>query len=151
MKIVQLFARDKRLRSGWRVALYLICYVTGLLIVQTPLVGLYGAYLVMQDVTTLASVIGALHPSRLPIWFGTALKGTELLMALVLTYLFGWLLDRRAFVTFGFRSTQGREGDLLLGTALGLAFYPITQRVEKVLSRPRATTQIDKEPSSSQN
>lgn len=46
---------------------------------------------------------------------------------------------------------SGRFMNALLGTALGLAFYPITQRVEKVLSRPRATTQIDKEPSSSQN
>jgi hypothetical protein len=45
---------------------------------------------------------------------------------------------------------SGRFMDAVLGTALGLAFYPITRRVEKVLSHPRATIQIDKEPSSSQ-
>jgi membrane protease YdiL (CAAX protease family) len=130
VKIARLFVRDNRLRSGWRVTFYLICYVVGLLIVQTPLVGLYVAHLVSQDVTTPSSLMEALQPGRLPLWFSAALKGAELVMVLLLTYLFGRFIDRRAFAAFGFRRARGWRADLLLGIALGAAQMALILAVE---------------------
>jgi membrane protease YdiL (CAAX protease family) len=130
VNIAHVFVRDKRLRSGWRVTLYLICYLLGLLIVQAPIVGIYGAYLVLRGLTAPASLMQALQPSQLPIWFVAALKGGELLMVLVLTYLVGRFVDRRPFAAFGFRPVPGWAGDLVLGTALGAAQMVFVLTVE---------------------
>jgi membrane protease YdiL (CAAX protease family) len=121
VKIARLFVRDGRLRSGWRVTLYLACYVVGLMVVQTPIVGLYVARLLAQGLSMPASLMEALQPSQLPMWLDTALKLSELLMVLAFTYLLGRLVDRRAFAGFGFRLTPGWAGDLALGVALGAA------------------------------
>jgi membrane protease YdiL (CAAX protease family) len=130
VKITRLFVRDGRLRSGWRVILYLVCYVLGLLVVQTPIVGLYVARLLAQGLNTPASLMEALQPSQLPMWLDTALKVAELLMALALTYLLGRLVDRRAFAGFGFRLTPGWAGDLILGGALGAGQMLLVVAVE---------------------
>ena len=61
MRIARVFVRDDRLRSGWRVTFYLICYVVGLLIVQLPLVGLYSVHLVLQNGITLSLLTEALQ------------------------------------------------------------------------------------------
>ena len=111
VQAVKLCARrsvwDGRLRSGWRVTLYLICYVIGLLVVQLAIVGLYVAYLLTQGVATPSSVMQALQTGQLSIGLSTALKLVELLMAFAVTFLLGRFIDRRAFATFGFRLTQG--------------------------------------------
>jgi len=48
--ISNLFVRGNRLRSGWRVGLYLASYLVGLLIVQIPVVSLYVALLMSQGI-----------------------------------------------------------------------------------------------------
>ena len=121
MRVKGVFVRGGRLRSGWRVTLYLTCYLVGLLIVQTPLVGLYVAYLFAQGITTPSSLMDALDPSRLPLWLSTVLKLVELPLILAFTYLLGRLVDRRAWVEFGFRLARGWRGDLVLGVLLAAA------------------------------
>lgn len=147
MKIARAFVREGRLRSGWRVTFYLICYVAGLLVVQTPVVGLYIAYLLSQGLATLSSLTEALRPSQLPLWLSAALKLVELPMVLAFTYLLGRLVDRRAFVEFGFRRTRGWGRDLVLGLALGAAQMCFIVAVEWAggwlsISRPDAATLI---------
>jgi membrane protease YdiL (CAAX protease family) len=141
VKIVRLFVHEGRLRAGWRVTLYLICYVIGLLAVQTPIVGLYVARLLSQGLTTPSSLMEALQPSQLPIWLDTVLKGAELLMVLAFTYLLGRLIDRREFRDFGFRFARGWLGDLALGLALGAGQIVFVVAVEwaagwLILARP---------------
>lgn len=121
MRVKRVFVRGGRLRSGWRVTLYLACYLVGLLIVQTPLVGLYVAYLFSQGITTPSALTDALQASQLPLWLSTVLKLVELLMVLACTYLLGRFVDRRAWVEFGFRRTRGWRGDLVLGVLLATA------------------------------
>jgi len=113
------FIRDRRLRSAWRVGLYLVCYLIGLLIVQTPLVILYVGYLALRKGGTGGDLLAALQPDRLPIWFYLVLKLAELAMLLTLTYLFRRFLDRRDWVSLGFRRDRGWTLDLLLGLGLG--------------------------------
>ena len=121
MKIARAFVREGRLRAGWRVTLYLVCYVVGLIVVQTPIVGFYVAYLLSQNLATPSSLVEALQPSQLPLWLTTGLKLAELLMVLAFTYLLGRLVDRRAFAGFGFRFAQGWLEDLVLGVMLATA------------------------------
>jgi membrane protease YdiL (CAAX protease family) len=97
----------------------MLCYVIGLLVVQTPIVGLYVARLLAQGLATPSSLMEALQPSQLPLWLDTALKGAELLMVIAFTYLLGRLIDHRAFAGFGFHLTRGWLGDIALGLALG--------------------------------
>ena len=118
-RILRLFVLHGRLRSGWRVALYLTLYVLGLLAVQTPAFSLYVAFLMLRGVGDLPGLLAAVQPDRLPIWFHLLLKAGELVMLLVLTYVLCRLIDRRGFTSLGFRRGQGWTLDLLLGLALG--------------------------------
>jgi membrane protease YdiL (CAAX protease family) len=116
-----LFVRDRRLRSGWRIGLYLICYLLGLLIVQIPVFGLYAGYLMTQGVRAAPDLIARLLPDRLPMWFVLVLKVAELAVVLLLTFLFRRFLDRRDWAGLGFHRSQNRGWllDLLLGWVLG--------------------------------
>jgi len=125
-----IFVCDGRLRAGWRVTLYLLAYLLGLLALQIPIVLLYVLYVLARGLTTPQELIGALQPANLPIWFGTALKLVELALVLVLTALWGRFLDRRRFVEYGFRRTPGWRGDLLVGLALGGAQMALILAVE---------------------
>ena len=117
--ISRLFILDGRLRSGWRVGLYLACYLVGLLVIQIPIAMLYVGYLLLQGVGDLSDVLAAVQPDRLPLWFYLVLKVTELAMLLPLTCAFRRLLDRRDFSSLGFRRNRGWTLDLILGLALG--------------------------------
>jgi membrane protease YdiL (CAAX protease family) len=147
MNIARAFVRDGRLRSGWRVTLYLVCYLVGLLIVQTPIVGLYVAHLLSQGLATPTSLMSALQPSQLPLWLITVLKLAELLMVLAFTYLLGRLVDRRAWVGFGFRRARGWLGDLILGAAVAATQMCFVVAIEWAagwlsIGRPSATVLI---------
>jgi membrane protease YdiL (CAAX protease family) len=117
--IARLFVLDGRLRSGWRVGLYLFLYLMGLLVVQTPVVILYGSTLWLQGVRELTEFLAAFQPDRLPLWFYLVLKVAELILLLPLTYACRRLLDRRSFVSLGFRRDRAWRRDLLLGLAMG--------------------------------
>jgi membrane protease YdiL (CAAX protease family) len=97
----------------------LACYLIGLLIVQTPIALLYVGYLAFRRAETAADLVAALQLDRLPIWLYLALKLGELAMLLPLTYLCRRFLDRRDWVSLGFRRDRGWAPDLLLGLALG--------------------------------
>jgi membrane protease YdiL (CAAX protease family) len=114
-----LFIRDRRLRSGWRVGLYLACYLIGLFAVQTPVVILYVGYLMLQEGASTSRLWAAVQMDRWPIWLFLALKVAELAMLLPLTYLFARFLDRRDWTSLGFRRDRGWMLDLLLGLAIG--------------------------------
>jgi len=114
-----LFVRNGRLLSGWRIGLYLVCYLVGLLMIQTPLVGLYIGYLVSQGIASTSDLLAEVRPDHLPIWLSLALKLAELILLLALTYLFCRLLDRRSLIGLGFRLDRGWIPDLLLGLVLG--------------------------------
>ncbi len=117
--ISRLFVLNGRLRSGWRVGLYLVFYLVGLLAIQIPMAILYVGYLLLQGVGDMSDVLAAVQPDRLPLWFFLALQVAELSMLLPLTYAFRRLLDRRDFASLGFRRDRGWTLDLLLGLVLG--------------------------------
>lgn len=115
----RLFVLDGRLRSGWRVGLYLACYLVGLLIIQIPIAGLYVGFLMLQGASDMSDVLATVRPDRLPLWFYLVLKMAELTVLLPLTYVFRRLLDRRDFASLGFRRHRGWMLELLLGLTLG--------------------------------
>ena len=117
--MARIFVREGRLRSGWRVGLYLACYLIGLLIVQTPVSVLYVGYAMLRGARTASDLLAVLQLDRLPIWFFLVLKVAELAMLLPLTYLFCRFLDRRDWISLGFRLERGWPADMLLGLALG--------------------------------
>jgi membrane protease YdiL (CAAX protease family) len=119
LRLSFLFVAAGRLRTGWRVALYLVCYLVGLFAVQVPIAVIYVGHLVLaKDEQGLAA---ALQPSSYPLWFLLLLKVGELALLLSLTYAFGRWLDKRRFVAFGFRPGRSWRLELLLGLALGAA------------------------------
>lgn len=117
--ISRLLIQNGRLRSGWRVGLYLALYVVSLLIAQVPLAILYVSFLMLQGIGDVSEVLAAVQPDRLPLWFYLLLKVAELVALLPLTYAFCRLLDRRDFASLGFRRGRGWRLDLLVGLALG--------------------------------
>jgi len=117
--ISRLFVLEGRLRSGWRVGLYLALYIASLLAVQVSLSILYVTFLMLRGVSELSELLAAVQPGRLPLWFYLLLKGAELVVLLPLTYAVRRLLDRRDFASLGFRRDRGWPLDLLLGLVLG--------------------------------
>jgi membrane protease YdiL (CAAX protease family) len=113
------FVLDGRLRSGWRVMLYLICYGIALLLVQIPILVLYIVLLVWRGAASMADIVAQLQTDQLPAWLYGALKLGEFAMLVPLTVLFCRFLDRRKWVTLGFRWERGRLLDVALGVVLG--------------------------------
>ena len=113
------FVWHGRLRSGWRVALYLVGYLVGVIVTQVPIGFLYVAYLGFTGTTNLSALQTALQPDRLPLWLYLILKVAEVTVLLLFTYACSRWLDRRRFVALGFRLDRSAVLDVLLG--LGLA------------------------------
>lgn len=120
------FVANGRLRSGWRVTLYLCAYLVIVLVTQIPLGVAYGLYLALRgaDVSELQYM---LRPEQLPLWLYLALKAAELVLLLPLTYAMARWLDRRTFADLGFH--RGRSivpdlalGQVLAGVQIGIAF-----------------------------
>ena len=113
------FVLDGRLRSGWRVMLYLFCYGIALLLVQIPILVLYIVLLVWRGAASTADIVAQLQTDQLPAWLYGALKLGEFAMLVLLTILFCRFLDRRRWVSLGFRRERGWLLDVALGVALG--------------------------------
>ena len=113
------FVLGGRLRSGWRVSLYLACYGIGLLLVQIPIVTVYIAYLIAHGMNAMGDIVAQLQTSQLPAWLYGVLKLGELAMLVPLTALFRRFVDRRTWVSLGFNRGQGWPLDVALGLALG--------------------------------
>lgn len=119
MNLSRLFVFEGRLRSGWRVSLYLMGYILVALITQTPLAFLYVGYLMLNGVRDMADILAAVSPGVLPLWFYLLLKLAEVALLLPMTFAFCRWLDHRDFAGLGFRRPRGWVGDLVLGLALG--------------------------------
>jgi membrane protease YdiL (CAAX protease family) len=116
----RLFVREGRLRSGWRIAIYLAGYFAGLIAIQVPIVGAYVARLLAQG-ASLPDLMDALQPERLPMWLYLALKVGEMVVLLPWTFLLCRLLDRRPLAGLGLHLDRRMGRDLALGLALGAA------------------------------
>lgn len=116
-----LFLAAGRLRSGWRIALYLVAYIAALLIVQTPLSIIYLAYLAATGAHSLEELLAALQPDQLPLWFYLLLKLAEVAALVPLTYVLRRWVDKRSFRSLGFRTDRGTVRELLLGLGVGAA------------------------------
>jgi len=116
-----LFVSEGRLRSGWRIALYLVTYVTALLIVQTPLSVAYLFYLASTGVRSLGELQAALQPDQLPLWFYLLLKSAEVAALVPLTFALRRWVDKRSFRSLGFGMDRGTSRELLLGLGVGAA------------------------------
>jgi membrane protease YdiL (CAAX protease family) len=115
--LAALFVDKGRLRAGWRVALYLFSYLCGLFVVQVPIAIVYVGYLFLTD--DEKGLIAALQSGSYPLWLLLLLKVGELALLLPVTYALGRWLDKRRFVTLGFRLGRGWPLELFLGLALG--------------------------------
>jgi membrane protease YdiL (CAAX protease family) len=116
-----LFVSEGRLRAGWRIALYLVTYVTALLIVQTPLSVAYLFYLASTGVRSLGELQAALQTDQLPLWLYLLLKSAEVAVLAPLTFALRRWVDKRSFHSLGFGTDRGTSRELLLGLTIGAA------------------------------
>jgi membrane protease YdiL (CAAX protease family) len=110
---------EGRLRSGWRVALYLFCYLLGMLGTQIPVTVLYVAYVYARGADVVSRLVEMLQPDHLAVGLVLAFKLAELAMLLPLTYVFCRFLDRRPLSGLGLGRGSGWGQEILLGLALG--------------------------------
>ncbi|MBN1640987.1 MAG: CPBP family intramembrane metalloprotease [Anaerolineae bacterium] len=114
-----LFVAGGRLRAGWRIAIYVACYVALLLVVQLPLGVAYVAYVMARGGGDFAALQAAIEPDALPLWAYTAFKLAEVVALVPMTYALRRWVDRRPFRTLGFHLDRQTAADLALGLALG--------------------------------
>jgi membrane protease YdiL (CAAX protease family) len=113
------FIRDGRLRTGWRVTLYMLAYLLGMLALQVVVLGAYSVTLLVQGQTTMPELTARLTALDLPLWLFTVLKAVDALWVLLLTWLFGRFLDRRRLADFGLWPAKSWLEDVRLGLVLG--------------------------------
>lgn len=110
------FIREGRLHPGWRVSLYFIATLVGMLLTQVPIVTIYIAYLTLSG---LAPETMLLEIQRLPLAFTLPLTIAGLGVILLLTYLFRRFLDRQSFTSLGFEQRHGWPWEIGFGIVLG--------------------------------
>jgi membrane protease YdiL (CAAX protease family) len=110
------FIREGRLHPGWRVTLYFIVTLVGMLLTQAPIAILYIAYLNFSGLP-LEAVL--LEIERLPLALTLPVAVVELGVILPLTYLFRRFLDRQSFTSLGFARRRGWLWEIGLGVILG--------------------------------
>ncbi len=122
------FVRDGRLRSGWRVLLY----ITATLVVQFGLALSLGVVLVVITLTQgltpqelnqrLASIISGVS-GLTPVGLGFRIIYTFIVLAIV--WLFRRLLDRRSFRSLGFQFASGWWLEALAGLGFALLLWSV--------------------------
>ena len=110
------FIREGRLHPGWRVTLYFIATLVGMLLTQAPIAVVYFAYLTLSGLS-LGAVL--LEIERLPLALTLPLTMAELGVILLLTYLFRRFLDRQSFTSLGFVRRRGWLWETGFGVILG--------------------------------
>ena len=117
---MRVFVReDGRLRPGWRVTIYLLTYLLGMLAAQAVILGAYMTVLLLRGQTTVAELVARVRVLDLPLWLFVALKAADVLWVLLLTGLFGRYVDKRRLADYGLQLSTGWLDDLALGLALG--------------------------------
>jgi membrane protease YdiL (CAAX protease family) len=119
MKGDSLFVGGGRLRTIWRIALYVACYLAVLLAVQVPLALAYVGYLMVRGVGDLNALQAAIQPDALPLWAYLALKLAEVVALVPVTFALRRWVDKRPLRTLGFQFDRRTPGDLALGLVLG--------------------------------
>ena len=112
------FIREGRLHPAWRVTLYLLVTLVGMLLTQVPIVVAYVAYRILSGLPPEA-VLGEVK--RLPLALTLPATVMELGVIWLLTYLFRRFLDRRSFTSLGFEQRRGWLWEIGLGVILGFA------------------------------
>lgn len=110
------FIREGRLHPGWRVALYFIVTLMGMLLTQVPIIVAYVAYQILSGLSP-ERVLPEL--SRLPLALILPVTVIELGVILLLTYLFRRFLDRQSFTSLGFARRRGWLWEIGFGVTLG--------------------------------
>ena len=110
------FIREGRLHPGWRVTLYFMVTLVGMLLVQAPIVVVYVAYLTLSGLP-LETML--LEIDRLPLALTLPLTVAQLGAILLLTYLFRRFLDRGSFTSLGFARRRGWLWETGFGVVLG--------------------------------
>lgn len=111
------FIREGKLHPGWRVTLYFIVTLAGMLLAQMPIAAIYTAYLALSG-RSLETVLPEL--AKLPLTLTLPATVVQLGVILLLTYLFRRFLDRQSFTSLGFARQRGWLGEIGFGVVLGL-------------------------------
>jgi len=109
------FIREGRLHPGWRVTLYFIVTLAGML-AQMPIVAIYAACLALSG-RSLETVLPELE--KLPLALTLPATAVQLGVILLLTYLFRRFLDRQSFTSLGFARRLGWLWETGFGFILG--------------------------------
>jgi membrane protease YdiL (CAAX protease family) len=112
----RLFIKDGRLHPGWRVTLYSITTLVGMLLTQVPIALVYITYLTLSGLPLEAAL---LEIERLPLALTLPLTIAQLGVILLLTYLFRRFLDRQSFTGLGFTRQRGWLWEIGFGVILG--------------------------------
>ena len=110
------FIKDNRLHPGWRVTLYFITTLVGMLLTQVPIALVYMTHLTLSGLPLEAAL---LEIERLPLALILPLTTAELGVILFLTYLFRRFLDRQSFTSLGFTRRRGWLWEIGFGVILG--------------------------------
>jgi hypothetical protein len=110
------FIKDNRLHPGWRVTLYFITTLVGMLLTQVPIALVYMTHLTLSGLSLEAALS---EIERLPLALTLPLTIAELGVILLLTYLFRRFLDRQSFTSLGFARRRGWLWEIGLGVILG--------------------------------
>ncbi len=109
------FVTDGRLRSGWRIAGYLLSYIIASFGVQLAIITAYISY----RIATGSSVEIPMLLQSMPQWLLALLSLSEFATLLPLTYLWSRYIDRRAFSSLGLQRDRWWLWDLAMGIVLG--------------------------------
>ena len=112
------FIREGRLHPGWRVTLYFLVTLVGMLLTQVPIVVAYVAY---QTLSGLPPEAVLLEINKLPLALTIPATVIQLGVIWLLTYLFRRFLDRQSFTSLGFERQRGWLWEISLGVILGFA------------------------------
>ena len=110
------FIKDNRLHPGWRVTLYFITTLVGMLLTQVPIALVYMTHLTLSGLSLEAALS---EIERLPLALTLPLTIAELGVIFLLTYLFRRFLDRQSFTSLGFARRRGWLWEIGFGVILG--------------------------------
>ncbi len=126
------FVREGRLRSGWRVLLYLVIArlvdLVGQLALGIALVLLIGLPLAQSGVpaSEIQSRLVGMFTNILDVpWLALSVEGERVVMVLLVVWVFRRLIDRRTFQSLGLQPVSGWWAQLIGGFAFSLVGWGI--------------------------
>jgi membrane protease YdiL (CAAX protease family) len=126
----RIFIKDDRLHPLWRSLLYAPAWLLASILGLLPALLFYAFSLFSQQADPSVVMAKLLDMANWPLSVGIGFFLGEILLLLLVTYLFVRFLDRRPFASFGFALSRGWIGESLLGLALGLGMMGIVAAAE---------------------